>query len=61
MELFEMIFSLFLLGSLGVAAITTIETANTTGWSVTLIVVWGLIGVMFVLGIVYKWMPKGGG
>jgi hypothetical protein len=26
-----------------------------------LIVVWGLIGVMFVLGLVYKWMPRGGG
>jgi putative effector of murein hydrolase LrgA (UPF0299 family) len=56
-----MIFSLFLLGSLGVAAITTVETANTTGWNPTVIIVWGLIGVMFVLGVVYKWMPRGGG
>lgn len=60
MELFEMIFSLFLLGSLGVAALTTISQANTDAWSPTLIVVWGLIGVMFVLGIVYKWMPRTG-
>lgn len=61
MGLFEMIFALFLLGSLGVAAITTIETANTDGWSPTTIVVFGLITIMFVLGVVYKWMPKGGG
>jgi len=61
MEIFEMVFALFLLGSIGVAAVTTIETANTSGWGDTTIVVWGLVGVMAILGVVYKFLPKGGG
>ncbi len=61
MKLMEMIISLFILGSVGVAAITTIATANTTGWGATTITMWGIVGTMAILAIVYKFLPKGVG
>ena len=56
-----MILDLFVLGTIGVAAITSILTANTTAWgSPTVIAVWVLIPVVFIIAVVYHYMPKKG-
>ena len=56
MDLIDGVLGLFIFGSIGVAAITTIETANTDGWSATTIVLWGVVGVFAILGFVKKYL-----
>lgn len=40
-------------------AITTFKDANTTGWTTGEAAMWGLITLMFIIGIVVAFLPKG--
>lgn len=39
-------------------AITSIETANTTGWSSGTVAIWGILGLVVVAGLLLVFVPR---
>lgn len=52
----DMALALLIFAGLGVSAITSIETANTTGWSANTLLMWGFTGVLIVIGFIKKFV-----
>jgi hypothetical protein len=52
--------ALFFLAAIGVAAVTQIETADTSGWGPNTVILWGLIGVSVVIAFVVKILHSAG-
>jgi RsiW-degrading membrane proteinase PrsW (M82 family) len=45
---------IFLVGALVPAGLSMLYDANTTGWDATTIVLWGVCGIMIVVGLFKK-------
>lgn len=55
------VIALVIVGSLAGVGITSINEANTTGWSDTQVLLFGLIATFFVIGLLVAFIPRMGG
>lgn len=54
------VIALVIVGSIAGVGITSINNANTTGWSSTQVLLFGLIATFFVIGLLVSFIPKMG-
>lgn len=54
------VIALVVVGSLASVGITSINDANTTGWTDTQVLLFGLIATFFVIGLLVAFIPKFG-
>lgn len=52
--------ALLILSGIGVAAITQIETADTSGWGTNTVLIFGFVGIIAVLAILVKILQAAG-
>jgi hypothetical protein len=58
----EMVFELFLIGSVGIVGLQYLTSANTTGLDATVVTILTIIvPIMFGIVIVYRWYSRVGG
>jgi len=55
------VIALVVVGALATVGITSINDANTTGWTTTQITIFGLVATFFVIGLLIAFIPKFGG
>jgi hypothetical protein len=55
------VIALVVVGALASVGISSINDANTTGWTSTQILLFGLIATFFVIGLLLSFIPKFGG
>ena len=54
------VIALVVVGSLASVGVTAINDANTTGWTDTQVLLFGLIGTFFVIGLLLAFIPRMG-
>lgn len=52
------VIALVIVGALASVGITSINNANTTGWTDTQVLLFGLIATFFVIGLLVSFIPK---
>jgi Na+-transporting NADH:ubiquinone oxidoreductase subunit NqrD len=52
------VIALVVIGALASVGISSINNANTTGWTDTQVLLFGLIGTFFVIGLLLAFIPK---
>ena len=52
------VIALVIVGAIAGVGITSINDANTTGWSSTQVLLFGLIATFFVIGLLVAFIPK---
>lgn len=57
-EIIGAVIALVVVGSLASVGITSINDANTTGWTDTQVLLFGLIATFFVIGLLLAFLPK---
>jgi len=55
------VIALVIVGALAGVGITSINDANTTGWTSTQILLFGLVATFFVIGLLLAFIPRFGG
>jgi Na+-transporting NADH:ubiquinone oxidoreductase subunit NqrD len=56
-----LVVALVVVGSIAGIGITSINNANTTGWTTEQVLLFGLIATFFVIGLLVAFIPKFGG
>lgn len=54
------VIALVVVGSIAGVGITSINNANTTGWTSEQILIFGLVATFFVIGLLVAFIPKMG-
>jgi Na+-transporting NADH:ubiquinone oxidoreductase subunit NqrD len=54
------VIALVIVGALAGVGITSINDANTTGWTSTQILLFGLVATFFVIGLLLAFIPRFG-
>jgi len=52
------VIALVIIGALASVGISAINDANTTGWTSTQVLLFGLIGTFFVIGLLLAFVPR---
>ena len=55
------VIALVIVGALAGVGITSINDANTSGWTTTQILLFGLVATFFVIGLLLAFIPRFGG
>lgn len=58
-EIMEMIFELFLIGSIGITGLTFLVTANMTGLNAAVVTIFTIVlPIMFGIVVLYSWYKR---
>ena len=55
MDIIDKAIGIFIVAAIVPAAMTSLNSANTSGWNATQVALWGLVGVLVIVGI-FKWI-----